>query len=766
MHALFAVFGLFVCAGSTQNVLASSYNESFDIGEAFVLTRNNDLLEITQSGEAIWSTVPGNPFISASAGNDSIVGSNGAFNITHIDIDICQDQDISSIQQVPWDGTVTGKAVQITGHLTDCGHATAPYSLTLWVSSDLPDRVAFYIDISASSNEAQPLKKLYFSFASSAGEDFFGLGGQASFASLKNQSIPVFTREQGVGRGDQPITSIENANGSISGGDFFTAYTAVASYISTEASLFYLSEKSTGYANFDFTQSESVTVRYDSLSVDGAFTRKPNMFDAIEALTEYTGRMPALPKWVDDGAILGIQGGQDKVISIVEQGLDPSINAPIAGVWLQDWCGTHIQPGPYSPAINVSRLWWNWENDEMLYPTWNEFVQDLRDNHNVRTLSYMNVFLANVSTKPTGFRRNLYDEASASHYFVQNSTTNSTAIISSGPGLNAGIIDLTNPGLREWFKDILRSQVWDANISGFMTDFGEYTPVTSDVQQYGSDDAFFTHNAYPAQWAEIQHSVVEELGLESEALLFHRSASTGSNRNMNLFWVGDQNVDWGVHDGIKSVVTLMVHMGFSGYSQQHSDVGGYTTVLTLSNYNVTRSPELLGRWGELAAVSSAVFRSHEGNIPSVNAQFYSNSSTYSYYAYNARMFVSLAKYRRSILETECEPKGWPLLRSPALYHPTDLRARQISYQSFYLGSSLYVAPVLDPDTFEVKVYLPGTGTFHHVWTGAMYEGGQNVVVSAPYGKPAVFLVDGANTTELQPFLEFVKNENGTLLSVE
>lgn len=210
----------------------------------------------------------------------------------------------------------------------------------------------------------------------------------------------------------------------------------------------------------------------------------------------------------------------------------------------------------------------------------------------------------------------------------------------------------------------------------------------------------------------------------------------------------------------------MVHMGFSGYSQQHSDVGGYTTVLTYSDYNITRSPELLGRWGELAAVSSAVFRSHEGNIPSVNAQFYSNATTYQYYAYNARLFASLAKYRRHILETECGPKGWPLLRSPVLYYPSDPRARQISYQSFYLGPSLYVAPVLDPDTFEVNVYLPGNGTFHHVWTGVTYNGGQDVVVSAPHGKPAVFLVDGANSTELQPFLDFVKRENGTRLSVE
>jgi alpha-glucosidase (family GH31 glycosyl hydrolase) len=76
-------------------------------------------------------------------------------------------------------------------------------------------------------------------------------------------------------------------------------------------------------------------------------------------------------------------------------------------------------------------------------------------------------FLANVSTKPDGFRRNLYAEADRLHYFVQNRTTDSTAIISSGPGLDAGIIDLTKPGLRRWFTEVMESQVWNyANISG------------------------------------------------------------------------------------------------------------------------------------------------------------------------------------------------------------------------------------------------------------------------------------------------------------
>ncbi|CAK3741657.1 glycoside hydrolase family 31 [Lecanosticta acicola] len=756
-------FSSLVCAVSTQTFLSTISSREWNLGNEFSLALRNGQLQISKANDSLWSTVSGKPFISASAGNDSVTGSSGAFNITQVDLDTCEDQTITNIQQVTWNGTI---GAQVSGNLLSCGKATAPYQLTFWVPSDLNDRVAFHLNISPSSNPSSPLKKLYFRYTSSADEDFYGLGGQGSFGSLKNYSIPVFSREQGVGRGDEPITSAGNANGSIAGGNWYTTYTAVPSYVSTDGRTFYLSENSTGYANFDFTKADEVTIRYDFLSVDGAFSKSSSLFDAVEALTRYTGRMPALPKWVDNGAILGIQGGQDKVNRIVEQGLSQNVSCPIAAVWLQDWCGTHSQVGPY---INISRLWWNWENDESLYPNWTQFVQNLRDEHDVRTLSYINVFLANVSTKATGYRRDLYSEASAAKYFVQNTTINDTAVISSGPGIEAGIIDLTNPALRSWFEDVLRTQVWNSNISGFMSDFGEYTPVTADTHIYDTvSDAFYYHNAYPSQWAEFQRGVVEDLSLESEALLFHRSAAMSSNRNMNLFWVGDQNVNWGLNDGIKSVVTIMLHMGLSGYSQLHSDVGGYTTVLTYLGFNITRSPELLGRWGELAAVSSSVFRSHEGNIPSVNTQFYSNTTTYQYYAYNARLFVSLAKYRRHILETESEPKGWPLLRPPVMYHLDDLRVRNISYQSYYLGPDLYVAPVYDEQTFEVSVYFPGNSnrTYEHVWTGAVYTGGQEATVSAPYGKPPVFLVNGAETQELKPFLDFVKKENGTKLSID
>lgn len=298
-----------------------------------------------------------------------------------------------------------------------------------------------------------------------------------------------------------------------------------------------------------------------------------------------------------------------------------------------------------------------------------------------------------------------------------------------------------------------------------MCDFGEYTPVLPDTRFANkSIDPFFYHNQYPRDWAALHHSIGESVPGFSDAILFHRSSSMAANRKMNLYWAGDQDTTWGLNDGIKSAVTVMGHMGLSGYAHGHMEIGGYTTTWDRAGV-VNRSAELLGRWGELAAISSVVFRSHEGNAPEVNTQFYTNASTYTYFAYNARIFRSLAPYRRRILDTESKPRGWPLLRLPVIYHPTDLAARQISYRSFFLGPDLYVAPVLDPGQKQLSVYLPGNETYTHVWSNKAYRGGQTVHVSAPYGKPAVFVVGSPKHRDLGEFLEFVRQENETVIRV-
>ncbi|KAJ5085045.1 hypothetical protein N7532_009816 [Penicillium argentinense] len=735
----------------------------WNLGNGFELTVDSDAnhLSVSRGNIPFWETIPGKPFLGASAGIDNVVGANGNFKITDVDDDKCTTQHIHRVAQSAWAESLNHKAAVVQGTLSGCGDDTVGFSFAIWVPSSLPDRIAFRINVNPGSS-SNPSTKVFLTYRSSESEDFYGFGGQGSFASLKNQSVPIFSREQGVGRGDQPTTRLESEDSFFAGGDQFTTYSAVPQYISSKARVFHLSEDSTAYTKFDFESPEAVTVRYAALNVEGYLMQAENMLHGITMLTEYTGRMAELPQWVDTGAVMGIQGGQEKVNRIVDQGLRQ--NCPIAGVWLQDWSGTHKQSASFFSG-EISRLWWNWESDEKLYPTWNKFVQNLRDEHNVRTLSYVNPFLANVSTKPDGYRRNMFLEATKGGYMIQNATTNSTSIVSSGPGIDAGILDLTNPEARAWFRGILTDQVFSANISGYMCDFGEYTPVLPDTQFYNkSIDPLFYHNQYPRDWPKLHHSLINSVSSFKDSILFQRSSALGSQRYMNLYWAGDQDTNWGVNDGIKSSVTVMGHMGLSGFPHGHVEIGGYTTTWTDAG-TVNRTAELLGRWGELSAVSSAVFRSHEGNVPQLNAQFYTNATTYAYYAYNARMFRSLAAYRRRILDTESKNLSWPLLRMPVIYHPDDAKAKSISYESFYLGSDLYVAPVLDQGRTSVEVYLPGKETFTHVWSGQKYQGGQTIQVAAPYGKPAVFVVGQPKHDDLKDFLEFTRKENGTVIRV-
>lgn len=103
---------------------------------------------------------------------------------------------------------------------------------------------------------------------------------------------------------------------------------------------------------------------------------------------------------------------------------------------------------------------------------------------------------------------------------------------------------------------------------------------------------------------------------------------------------------------------------------------------------------------------------------------------------------------------------------PVIYYPNDLKSASISYESFFLGSDLYITRVLESGQKSVEVYLPGPSqSYTHVWSEREYIGGQAIRVSAPYGKPAVFVVGRPKHSDLQGFLEFVRRENETPLDI-
>lgn len=267
-----------------------------DLGSGFGLTfdKETNQISISQHGQVIWDTVPGREFLSASAGDDEVIAANGNFKINEVDQEIYSGQSVTNSALRSWHGSANAHAAVLEGQLTGCGDASPDFSVAFWVPSQFPDRIAFNINVKPGPS-SNAVTKVFLTYRSSPNEDFYGLGAQGSFASFKNQSVPIFSREQGVGRGDQPTTRLESEDSFFAGGDHFTAYSATPQYISSRSRVFHLSQESSAYTNFNFTNPSAVTVRYNALTVDGYFMQAKDMLNGISMLTEYTGRMPALP---------------------------------------------------------------------------------------------------------------------------------------------------------------------------------------------------------------------------------------------------------------------------------------------------------------------------------------------------------------------------------------------------------------------------------------------------------------------------------------
>jgi alpha-glucosidase len=504
------------------------------------------------------------------------------------------------------------------------------------------------------------------------------------------------------------------------GGDRHTSYAGVPHYITSKLRSLYLD--SYEYVTFDMRRGDRVQVQIFAGNLGGHILNGSSPQELISAYTAAIGRMRPLPEWITSGAVVGMQGGTDRVRTVWKQ--LQQYNTPVTAFWLQDWVGQRV-------TSFGKQLWWNWEVDSGRYPGWDALISDL-DKSGVRMMTYISPFLVDVTEKGNS-KRNLYKEAEAKGYLVKTGEGQAYPIKTAA--FNAGLIDLSNPAAYDWMKGIIKEQVIGAGAKGWMADFAEGLPYESVL--YSGEPAGSYHNRYPEVWARLNREAIEEAGLGGEAVFFTRAAYTRSPGYSTLFWLGDQMVSWDRNDGIKSAVTGLLSSGLSGFSFNHSDIGGYTTINNpVMNYH--RSKELLMRWMELNAFTS-IYRTHEGNLPDANVQFYTDNDTLQQFSRFAKVYAAWEPYRRQLVQ-EAAASGLPVVRHPFIHYPSDPETYRIQNQQFMVGSEFMVVPVLDEGQLKVRAYLPA-GEWVHVWSGQRFgdiNKGLYVEVDAPLGKPAVF----------------------------
>ena len=299
---------------------------------------------------------------------------------------------------------------------------------------------------------------------------------------------------------------------------------------------------------------------------------------------------------------------------------------------------------------------------------------------------------------------------------------------------DAGIIDLTNPACRVWIKEIIKDELIARGLKGWMADFAEALPY--DAVLFSGESPKDYHNKYTEVWMQINREAIEESGYGDEMVFFARSGFTQSPKYSTLFWQGDQLVDWGQNDGIKSAMTGLMSAGISGFSLNHSDIGGYTTVTYPIEKNYVRSKELLKRWIEMSAFTT-VFRTHEGLNPDKNYQIFDSDETLEHFAKYAKIYKAWGFYREQLID-EANSTGIPVIRHPYLEFQNDLKTQDIVFEQFMIGSEFMVAPVLEKNKVQTNIYLPN-GRWINLWDGTILSSnGQSFTITNLVDKPAVF----------------------------
>lgn len=442
-----------------------------------------------------------------------------------------------------------------------------------------------------------------------------------------------------------------------------------------------------------------------------------------ELLTRYTERYPnrmGVPEWCHDGMILGVQGGTEAILSKAFAMLDAG--AKVSAVWSQDWSGENR-------TVMGKQVWWNWEVDERLYPNLKGAIEKLNQ-RGVRFLAYINPYLVKDGR--------LYEVCREKGYLITR--TDGSVYHIRSTTFDAGMLDLTNPDAVRYIKDeLIKKNMLDLGISGWMADFGEYLPVDC-VLHDGDPKAL--HNQWPVLWAKVNREAIEESG-KDDIMFFMRSGYLGIQNYAQILWNGDQHTDLTKDYGMPCVMPASFSLGFSGVPAVHCDIGGFFSIGKLK-----RNEELFTRWMEMCTFS-LMMRSHESIRPWANAQF-DAPSVISHTVRLTNIFAALKPYR---LEQEMKlKKGIPPMR-PDFWKLGKFAASKDPY-SYFFGEDLFICPVIEYKAKQRKVSLP-EGEWVHQWTGKPYSGNTSFTIDAPVGYLPAFYRKDSSYSEL---FESMKNK--------
>lgn len=303
------------------------------------------------------------------------------------------------------------------------------------------------------------------------------------------------------------------------------------------------------------------------------------------------------------------------------------------------------------------------------------------------------------------------------------------------------LMDLTNPdAAAAWAGRVTAAK--DRGIEGWKLDYGEDVQLGAAGGRMpnwsfanGEDERTMHH-----KFATYFHAPYSD-PYRAEGMLLGRGGCIGGQTITDVIWPGDLDNgferwgDEGCDDGIcigglVSAIHGGTSLSVSGYPFFASDTGGYR--------GGRPSKESFVRWMEYAAIlpiwqyGGAGENHNPWDFTEYEGSQFDESVLEAFERY-ARLHIRLWPYYQAGVATMLA-EGEALVQPQGLGDPD---GGVHSEENFFVGTNLFVAPVVDEGATALDLTLP-TGTWVHWWSGDAFTGGKAISVQAQLGEGPLF----------------------------
>jgi alpha-D-xyloside xylohydrolase len=336
-----------------------------------------------------------------------------------------------------------------------------------------------------------------------------------------------------------------------------------------------------------------------------------------------------------------------------------------------------------------------------------------------------------------------YDDGASKGVFVRESAGGAPLVVPWWKG-HGSPIDFTSATARQWLDEQLNALVAlsrvttaagaeEAAIAGFKVDDGEsgngpnvYIPTTAHYSD--GRTGIEMRNGYCLEY----HKAVGQI-VEGQGILFARSGFVGSHAFPGS-WAGDNQPNFG-DNGLPSVIVAGLTAAISGYAIWGHDTGGYQD----TNFSIS-PPNLFMRWAQFGCFSP-IMQMHRQVKKELQYPWRYGQAALDNFAFYAGLHTRLFPYIYTYAK-QASVTGLPILRPLVLMNQTDPNTFTTSH-TYLFGNELLVAPIIEPNAKERRVYLP-SGTWIDFWTNARQTGKQTITwTNANQAQVPLFAREGA-----------------------